>query len=170
MTSNLISDALKRENHLPGANNSILQIGPGNKTVEISLESVGDSSWNNLLFKRVVGVTKECSDCLLRLKCRAGKRIEDNCIGYNINQFDEVVVLANSSLRLQSSINVACNILKSQGRLMFFVQNLKEKDPFCFSVEEILPQINLKNMEMESITHMLTDNCHDVMCLVVSKK
>ncbi len=170
MTLKFIENALKKENYFLRINHSILQIGPENRTLEISLKEKSKNRAESFLFNKKVNLSQESLDSAYRLKGKKGRNLTNNCVSYESNQFDEVILLANSSLEIQSSLNKAFDVLKSKGRLLFFVQNIKDKEAFCFSIEEVLPQINVRNLELESITHMQTENHNDVMCLVVSKK
>jgi hypothetical protein len=166
----LIEKILYQDRYLNNAN-KILQVGPDKSTLEICLKAINSENVGTIRKSNDKTIFYDCNQCAYRFICKKGKSIISGQLPYQSTRFHKIILLANSDLTKKSSISNIMPSLHLKGNLVMFVHN-KGSEPtnkFSFSVEDIIPQINLNKLEIQSIINMQYGS-NKLMCLIAVKK
>ena len=169
----LIDRVLKYERNL-NEKNQILQIGPGNDTLEIFLNQVTAEEYQLQHLRKNKDVFCDCNNCHYRFSCKKGKHIEQGELQYKHQRFNKVILLASSGLKKENRLEQALSLLDDKGEMIVFVHNRKINkvhgpDKLSYAIDDIVPQINMNAMDVQSITNLSLGK-ETVMCLVANKK
>ena len=169
----LINRVLKHERNL-NERNQILQIGPGNNTLEIFLNQLTAEECQLQHLRKNQDLFCDCNNCQYRFSCKKGKLILQGKLQYKHQKFHKVILLASSGLNNENKLEQVLSLLDDKGEMIVFVHNRKvnkipKPDQLSYAIDDIIPQINMNAMDVQSITNMSLGK-DMVMCLIASKK
>ena len=172
MPDKLLELALNQVRNI-SKNDQILQVGPDKDTTEFTITPAMNNQEAKTGYFRFK-TCNDCSGCPYYLACKKRIALKNGRLPYKANAFDKVLLLADSNYRKESLLNDAVKVLKTKGQLILFAKgknanNFSVENSFCFSVEDIVSQINLNLLEIESISTIRVTKTTTAMCLVASK-
>lgn len=151
---------------IKGNNISVLQIGPSKNTYEIELRAIKN---NKCSVDGSNEILKDCAQCPYRCICRAGLPLEKGNLCYTKCCFDKIMLLANSGINEQETIEGVIPFLKPNGHLTIFAHftNSLRQEDISYAIKDIFPQITKSGLDIISVQNIII-NKEPVLCITTT--